>query len=72
MAGILKSRVTTFEYDLSSMESLIAADLNVPVNTVNVTYVIQEVGAAPAADFPDRSPGTKAVTKIRVAVTNKD
>lgn len=68
MPGILKSKVTTFEYDLHSMESLIAADLNVPVNTVNVTYVIEEVGGDPM----DRFRGTDTVTKIRVTITNKD
>ncbi len=68
MPGILKSKVSTFEYDLRSMESLIAADLNVPVNTINVTYVIEEVGGDPM----DRFRGTDTVTKVRVTITNKD
>ncbi len=68
MAGILKSKVSTFEYDLRSMESLIAADLNVPVNTINVTYVIEEVGGDPM----DRFRGRDEVTKIRVTITNNN
>jgi hypothetical protein len=67
MSGILKSKVSTFEYDLRSMESLIAADLNVAVNTINVTYVIEEVGGDPM----DRFRGIDTVTKISVTITNK-
>jgi len=68
MTGILKSKVSTFEYDLRSMESLIAADLKIPVTDIKVTYVIEEVGGDPM----DRFRGTDTVTKVRVTVTNKD
>ena len=68
MTSILKSKVSTFEYDLRSMESLIAADLKIPVTDIKVTYVIEEVGGDPM----DRFRGTDTVTKVRVTVTNKD
>ncbi len=65
--SVLKTTLTTYEFDLDSMKALIAKDLDVHPQLVEVTYVIQEVGADPM----DRFPGTKQVTKIRVTLTNK-
>jgi hypothetical protein len=64
MAGILKSKILTYEFGLDEMKALIAADLKVNVNRVDVTYVIQEVGGDPM----DRFPGHNQVTKVRVTV----
>jgi hypothetical protein len=64
MAGILKSKVLTYEFGLDEMKALIAADLKVHVDRVDVTYVIQEVGG----DHMDRFRGTDQVTKVRVTV----
>lgn len=64
MAGILKSKVLTYEFDLDTMKKLIAEDLKVSVDRVTVEYVIQEVGGDPM----DRFPGHKQVTGVRVTV----
>ena len=66
MAGILKSKISTYECSLDDMRSLIAQDLGVPTDRITVTYVIEEVGGDPM----DRFPGAKSVTKVRVAVDN--
>ena len=47
------------------MKALIAADLEVDADKVEIKYVIQNVGA----DSLDRSPGWPAVTKIQVTVS---
>lgn len=65
MAGILKSKVATYEFSLTDMKVLIANDLGIPASQINVTYVVQEVGGDPM----DRFPGTNQVTGIRVTVT---
>jgi hypothetical protein len=62
--AILKSKVLTYEFGLDEMKALIAEDLKVHVNRVDVTYVIQEVGGDPM----DRFPGRDQVTKVRVTV----
>ena len=64
MAGILKSKVLTYEFGLDEMKALIAQDLRVNVDRVTVEYVIQEVGGDPM----DRFPGHKQVTGVRVTV----
>jgi hypothetical protein len=64
MAGILKSKILTYEFGLAEMKTLIAQDLKVHVDRVNVEYVIQEVGGDPM----DRFPGHKQVTGVRVTV----
>jgi hypothetical protein len=66
MAGILKTKVSTYEFDLTAIRDLIAADIGVPADKVAVQYVIEEVGGDPM----DRFPGTDTVTKIRVTVTH--
>ena len=66
MAGILKTKVSTYEFDLAAIRDLIAADIGVPADKVAVQYVIEEVGGDPM----DRFPGTDTVTKIRVTVTH--
>jgi hypothetical protein len=64
MAGILKSKVLTYEFGLDEMKALIAEDLKVNADRIDVTYVIQEVGGDPM----DRFPGHNQVTKVRVTV----
>lgn len=66
MSGVLKTTVSTYEFDLDAMKALIAADLNVAQSTINVEYVIQEVGGDPM----DRFPGHKQVTKVKVTVNH--
>ena len=58
---------TTYEFTPDDMQELVAEKLSVPKESVNVQYVIQEVGG----DFMDRYPGTPTVTKIRVTVKSK-
>lgn len=65
MVGILKSKVSSYEFSPNDIKLLIAKDLEVPTEKVQVTFVIEEVGGDPM----DRYPGTKTVTKIRVANT---
>jgi hypothetical protein len=64
MAGILKSKILTYEFGLDEMKALIAEDLKVNADRIDVTYVIQEVGGDPM----DRFPGRDQVTKVRVTV----
>lgn len=64
MVGILKAKKSEYEFSPDDIKTLIAQDLNVPVDTVTVDYVIQEVGGDPM----DRFPGTDTVTKIRVSI----
>ena len=66
MAGILKTKVSTYEFDLDAIRDLIAADLEVDPRKVEVKYVIQNMGA----DCLDRNPGYPAVTKIQVTVSH--
>lgn len=66
MAGILKSKVSSYEFSTDDIKLLIAKDLEVPVEKVLVNYVIEEVGGGP----PDRFRGTDTVTKIRVSITH--
>lgn len=54
----------TYEIAPDAVKQLIAKDLIVPPETIDVHYVIQEVGGDPL----DRYPGTPTVTKIRVTV----
>lgn len=65
--GVLKSRVSTYEFSLVDIKQLICTDLNVSANSVTVDYIIQEVGGDPM----DRFPGHKQVTGVRVTVTNQ-
>lgn len=65
--GILRSRVSIYEFSLEDVKHLICTDLNVSPNSVTVEYVIQEVGGDPM----DRFPGHKQVTGVRVTVTNQ-
>jgi hypothetical protein len=67
MTGILKSKVSSYEFGLDDIKELIARDLSVPTECVSVDYVIEEVGGDPM----DRFLGVDKVTKIRVSVTNK-
>lgn len=55
---------TTYEVSPDAIKQLIAADLNVKVEQLNVHFVIEEVGGDPM----DRFRGTDTVTKIRVTV----
>lgn len=66
MAGVLKSKVSSYEFTPDDIKLLIAKDLEVDPAKVQVSYVIQEVGGDPM----DRYRGTDTVTKIRVSVTN--
>ena len=66
MAGVLKSKVSSYEFSPDDIKLLIAKDLDVPVEKINVEFVIQEVGGDPM----DRYPGVKKVTGIRVSVTH--
>lgn len=66
MAGILKSNVSMYEFNLYELQSLIADDLGVADEAVTVEYVIEEVGGDPM----DRFRGIDKVTKIRVTVKN--
>ena len=66
MAGVLKSKVAIYEFSLDDMKILIANDLNISADTVQVTYVMEEVGGDPM----DRFPGVPTVTKVRVTVTH--
>lgn len=63
MPGILKTKVSTYEFSLDSMRDLIAKDLEVEPEKIEVQYVIQSVGGS----YQDER-GTPAVTKIRVNV----
>jgi hypothetical protein len=60
----LKSVHTTYEFTPHQLKLLIAADLKVSPERVNVDYVISEVGGDPL----DRYRGVDKVTKIRVTV----
>lgn len=64
MAGILKSKVATYEFSLVEMKALIASDLGQQDSQINVEYIIQEVGSDPM----DRFPGHKQVTGVRVTI----
>jgi hypothetical protein len=66
MAGVLKSSLVTYEFTPLEIRQLIAADLQVDENKINVTFVIEEVGGDPM----DRFRGTDTVTKIRVTVSD--
>lgn len=61
---VMKPRTTTFSYNPDEIKKLIADDLDVDPEHIEVKYVIQEVGA----DVLDRFPGTKQVTSVRVTV----
>lgn len=62
MPGVLKSTVSTYEFTLEQLRKLIADDLDCAAVSIDVEYVIQEVGGDPM----DRFPGHKKVTGIRV------
>lgn len=62
MPGLLKSNVSTFEFSLEQMKQLISVDLGCSPTSLDVEFVIEEVGGDPM----DRYPGTKKVTKVRV------
>ena len=55
---------TTYEFTPNAVVLLIARDLDVPADKINVHFVIEEVGGDPM----DRFRGTDTVTKIRVTV----
>lgn len=67
MAGILKTKVSTYEFDLDVIKNLIAADIGVTPVRVDVEYVIQEV---PGTGGLERGPSTRVVTKVRATVTH--
>ena len=60
----LKSKKTSYVYDLDEVKKLIADNLNKKVEAVSVEYVIREVGG----DQMDRYPGTPTVTEIKVTI----
>ncbi len=60
----LKSVHTTYEFTPDQLKLLIAADLKISPERVNVDYVISEVGGDPL----DRYRGFDKVTKSRVTV----
>jgi len=66
MAGVLKSKVSSYEFAPDDIKLLIAKDLEVDIGSIKVDFVIQKVGGDPL----DRYPGTDTVTKIRVSVTH--
>lgn len=66
MAGVLKSKVSSYEFALEDIKTLIAKDLGVPADQVKVDYVIEEIGGDPM----DRYRGVDTVTKVRVSVTH--
>lgn len=63
-SGILKSKVSTYEFSLEDLKMLIAADLDVFSEDIEVEYVIREVGGDPMDNFP----GVKTVTGVRVTL----
>lgn len=64
-SGILKSKVSTYEFSLDDMKELIAADLDVNVEDLQVEYDIQEVTGIPFR------PGTfDQVTSVRVTLNH--
>lgn len=67
MSGILKSNVSTYEFSLDQMKVLIAKDLEVSEQMIDVEYVKREVGADPM----DRFPGHLEVVSIRVTVKHQ-
>ena len=64
MAGILKSKISVYEFDLDEMKRLIAVDLDVLMKHITVEYIIREVGGDPM----DRFPGHNQVVGVRVTV----
>jgi hypothetical protein len=66
MPGVLKSNVSTYEFSLEQMKQLISVDLGCSPTSLDVEFVIEEVGGDPM----DRYPGTKTVTKVRVTQTH--
>ena len=65
-SGTLDSTVSTYKFSLDDMKELIAADLDVNVEDIQVEYIIQEVGGDPM----DRYSGPKMVTGIRVTLNH--
>lgn len=63
----MKHSKRTFEYKPEEIKKLIASDLKVSPDCVEVDFIIQEVGGDPM----DRFPGRDEVTKINVVVTEK-
>jgi len=63
----IAAKRTTYEFSLEEMKNLFSATLQVPVENLSVSYVMQEVGGDPT----DRFRGTDEVTKIEVTVDNK-
>lgn len=61
---VLKSKTTQYTFSLKEMKKLIAKDMNLPVEAIQVYYDIKEVGGDPM----DRYPGINQVTEIRVTV----
>lgn len=68
---VLKSKTTQYTFSLEEMKKLIAKDMNLPVEAIQVYYDIKEVGGDSMGSYP----GVKKVTEIRVTVdetkTNK-
>ena len=60
------AKTTEYEFTLDDVKQLFAAELNAKPETLNVRYVIEEVGGDPM----DRYPGTNTVTKIKVTMDN--
>ena len=63
--GVLKSKISTYEFSLEDMAKLVAADLGVPVEKVTVRYVEGDTGLG---DPMDRYPAPRGIVKIQVTV----
>jgi hypothetical protein len=68
--SLIQQTTTVKNYDVSldTMKQLIAADLGVPAEEINVTYVEGDVGPG---DPMDRFPAPRGVVRIRVTHTKK-
>jgi len=67
--AILKASKQIYEFSLEDMKALIAADLNVNPNAVDVQYTIGDIGLG---DPMDRYPAPRGVKGVRVTVNNPE
>lgn len=63
-SGTLDSTVSTYNFSLEALKELIAADLDVDAEDLQVEYIIQEVGGDPLGSYNGRN----QVTKVRVTL----
>lgn len=63
-----KDITTIYSLKPKQIKELIATDLGVPIDEIEIDFIIEEVGG----DFMDRYPGHNEVTKISVKHTKKE